>query len=200
MILASALVLSACGSKGGQQTAEPVTSEAAGAAESIASADTQPAEGTDATSEAKAVSFSGTGTIENTVLVDEKNVKITADNLTYSAYQTTMDLLIENNSDQDLSVISGSIGFQEKTSDYQDYLTTDPVKIKTSAATSYVLSEDTCQKAISDGTFEVVSGKKITAFQIGDYFSSGGIRLVSAGLVSSGDTKAPRLELKIPEP
>lgn len=109
MILALALVLSACGSKGGQQTAEPVTSEA------------------------KAVSFSGTGTIENTVLVDEKNVKITADNLTYSAYQTTMDLLIENNSDQDLSVISGSIGFQVKTSDYQDYLTTGPVKIKTSA-------------------------------------------------------------------
>ena len=75
MILASALVLSACGSKGGQQAAEPVTSEA------------------------KAVSFSGTGTIENTVLVDEKDVRITADNLTYSAYQTTMDLLIENNSD-----------------------------------------------------------------------------------------------------
>ena len=108
-ILASALVLSACGSKGGQQTAESVTSEA------------------------KAVSFSGTGTIEDTVLVDEKDVRITADNLTYSAYQTTMDLLIENNSDQDLSVISGSIGFQVKTSDYQDYLTTDPVKIKTSA-------------------------------------------------------------------
>lgn len=74
--------------------------------------------------------------------MDEKNVKITADNLTYSAYLTTMDLLIENNSDQDLSVISGSIGFQIKTSDYQDYLTTDPVKIKTSAATSYDLSED----------------------------------------------------------
>ena len=111
MILASALVLSACGSKGGQQAAESVTSEAAGAAECIASADTQPAEGTDVTSEAKAVSFSGTGTIEDTVLVDEKNVRITADNLTYSAYQTTMDLLIENNSDQDLSVISGSIGY-----------------------------------------------------------------------------------------
>lgn len=67
-----------------------------------------------------------------------------------------MDLLIENNSDQDLSVISGSIGFQVKTSDYQDYLTTDPVKIK----------------------------------------SSGGIRLVSAGLVSSGDIKATLLELE----
>ena len=183
--------------------------------------------------------------------MDEKDVRITADNLTYSAYQTTMDLLIENNSDQDLSVISGSIGyscnavngytvfsmyvnenvsagmkvnssvsisneelealgitdiaeleigFQVKTSDYQDYLTTGPVKIETSAATSYDLSEDTYQKAISDGTFEAVSGKKITAFQTGDYFSSGGIRLVSAGLVSSGDTKATRLELKIPEP
>ena len=65
--------------------------------------------------------------------MDEKDVRITADNLTYSAYQTTMNLLIENNSDQDLSVISGSIGFPVKTSDYQDYLTTDPVKIKTSA-------------------------------------------------------------------
>lgn len=73
------------------------------------------------------------------------------------------------------------IGFQVKTSDYQDYLTTGPVKIETSAATSYDLSEDTYQKAISDGTFEAVSGKKITAFQTGDYFSSGGIRLVSTG-------------------
>lgn len=62
------------------------------------------------------------------------------------------------------------IGFQVKTSDYQDYLTTGPVKIETSAATSYDLSEDTYQKAISDGTFEAVSGKKITAFQTGDYF------------------------------
>ena len=62
--------------------------------------------------------------------MDEKDVRITADNLTYSAYQSTMDLLIENNSDQDLSVISGSIGFRVKTSDYQDYLTIDPVKIK----------------------------------------------------------------------
>ena len=59
--------------------------------------------------------------------MDEKDVRITADNLTYSAYQSTMDLLIENNSDQDLSVISGSIGFRVKTSDYQDYLTTVPV-------------------------------------------------------------------------
>ncbi len=49
----------------------------------------------------------------------------------------------------------------------------------------------------SEGSlFEAVSGKKITAFQIGDYFSSGGIRLVSAGLVSSGDTKATLLELE----
>lgn len=154
------------------------------------------AKGTDVTSEATAVSFSGTETIEDTVLVDEKDVRITADNLTCSAYQTTMDLLIEKNSDQALSVISGSIGFQVKTSDYQDYLTTDPVKIKTSAAISYDLSEDTYQKAISDGTFEAVSGKKITAFQTGEYFSSGGIRLVSAGLVSNGDTKATLLELE----
>lgn len=70
-----------------------------------------------------------------------------------------MDLLIENNSDQDLSVISGSIGFRVKTSDYQDHLTIDPVKIKISAASSYDLSEDTYRKAISDRTFEVVRGK-----------------------------------------
>ena len=65
--------------------------------------------------------------------MDEKDVRIMADNLTYSAYQSTMDLLIENNSDQDLSVISGSIGFRVITSDYQDHLTTGPVKIETSA-------------------------------------------------------------------
>lgn len=85
--------------------------------------------------------------------MDEKEVRITADNLTYSAYQSTMDLLIENNSDQDLSVISGSIGFQAK-------------NIRLSG-----LSDN---RSCENRNF----------------------RLVSAGLVSSGDTKATLLELE----
>jgi hypothetical protein len=55
--------------------------------------------------------FAGRATIDSTVLVDEKDVKITASNLAYESYQTTIDLLIENNTSQDLSFTSGTMAF-----------------------------------------------------------------------------------------
>lgn len=48
-------------------------------------------------------------TIEETVLVDEKDVKITATGISYSDYDVEISMVIENNSDQDLSFITGSI-------------------------------------------------------------------------------------------
>ena len=55
--------------------------------------------------------FTGRATIDSTVRVDEKDVKITASNLAYKSYQTTIDLLIENNTSQDLSFTSGTMAF-----------------------------------------------------------------------------------------
>lgn len=55
--------------------------------------------------------FKKTATIEETVLVDENGVKITAKELTYGNYAAELTLVIENNSDKDLSFIANSIGY-----------------------------------------------------------------------------------------
>ena len=55
--------------------------------------------------------FKKTATIEETVLVDESGVKITAKELTYGNYAAELTLVIENNSDKDLSFIANSIGY-----------------------------------------------------------------------------------------
>ncbi|MCP1110489.1 hypothetical protein [Ohessyouella blattaphilus] len=55
--------------------------------------------------------FSPEATIEETVLVDANNIKITATELTYRSHVADINLIIENNSDQDLSFISGSMGY-----------------------------------------------------------------------------------------
>ena len=55
--------------------------------------------------------FDQTATIEETVLWDKNNVKITATDLTYGNYSAELELLIENNSEEELSFVSGSVGY-----------------------------------------------------------------------------------------
>jgi hypothetical protein len=55
--------------------------------------------------------FSTDATIEETVLYDENDVRITATELTYNGYAAELGVVIENNSDKDLSFISNSIGY-----------------------------------------------------------------------------------------
>lgn len=50
-------------------------------------------------------------TIEETVLFDENNLKITATDLSYTNYSVELNLLFENNSDKDMTFISGSLGY-----------------------------------------------------------------------------------------
>ena len=49
--------------------------------------------------------------IEETVLVDENDVRITAKELTYGSYAAELTLGIENNSDRNLSIIANSVGY-----------------------------------------------------------------------------------------
>ena len=49
--------------------------------------------------------------IEETLLYNENNVKITANELTYSDYSADLSITIENNSDMELSLICGSAGY-----------------------------------------------------------------------------------------
>ena len=55
--------------------------------------------------------FNKGATIEETVLVDENGVRITATELTYGNYAAELTLVIENNSDKDLSFIANSVGY-----------------------------------------------------------------------------------------
>ena len=49
--------------------------------------------------------------LEETVLLDEDGVKITATGLTYTDYEVRVDLTLENNSGKDLSFVVGSMGY-----------------------------------------------------------------------------------------
>ncbi len=239
LLLASAIMLAGCGSAGEEKaSAASSDAESAEAVKSEAESSNPAAEAEEEEEIEKGahVPFAGTATIEDTVLVDEKGIKITASKLSYNSYEATMDLLIENNSDKDLSFISGSlgyscnavngytvssiyvnedvsagmkanssisisntemellgitdiaeleIGFQVKDDNYDEYLETGAIKIQTSAAESYDLSEDTYQKAVENGSFSSLSGRKITDFQTGELFSSNGIKLISAALAEN---------------
>lgn len=55
--------------------------------------------------------FGTTATLDETVMVDEGGVTITATGLTYTAYSVDLELTIENNSGKDLSFVSGSLGY-----------------------------------------------------------------------------------------
>ena len=55
--------------------------------------------------------FKKGATIEETILVDEYNVRITAVELSYGNYAAELTLVIENNSDKDLSFIAESFGY-----------------------------------------------------------------------------------------
>lgn len=55
--------------------------------------------------------FGTTATLDETVMVDEGGVTITATGLTYTAYSADLELTIENNSGKNLSFVSGSLGY-----------------------------------------------------------------------------------------
>ena len=55
--------------------------------------------------------FNQDATIEETVMYDEGDVKITATGLSYSNYDVKLELMIENNTDKDLEFVSGSMGY-----------------------------------------------------------------------------------------
>lgn len=66
---------------------------------------------TNTQSEPEIPEFSSEATIEETILVDANNVKVTATGLNYTERAVEVNLLIENNSDRTLSFITGSVGY-----------------------------------------------------------------------------------------
>jgi len=101
ILLASVmLLLSACGGTSSAGSSASTSSPAS----SSGAAPTPPAGGSE-------IRFDPSATMEETVLVDENDVKITATGLKYTAYEVKVSLAIENNSSQDLSFRSGTLGY-----------------------------------------------------------------------------------------
>lgn len=57
------------------------------------------------------VIFKTDAEIEETVLTNENDIKITATDLSYTDYSVELNLIIENNSDENLSFVTGSVGY-----------------------------------------------------------------------------------------
>lgn len=95
------LLLSACGGPtSGEGTSSPGQANTSG----LSTVPTPSAGG-------NAIQFDPSAAIEETVLVDESDIKITATGIKYTAYDVKLNLAIENNSDQDLSFYSGTSGY-----------------------------------------------------------------------------------------
>ncbi|MCM1107180.1 MAG: hypothetical protein NC355_09595 [Blautia sp.] len=95
-------LLSACG--GTPDATEAVTERKAG--EKAIQGNTKPAEKNE---ESKGMDMSAS--IEETVLVEEEEFKITAMGLEHTGYSVELNVTIENTSDEELSFTSGTIGY-----------------------------------------------------------------------------------------
>lgn len=69
----------------------------------------------DVVSSAPKKMFSSQATIEETTMVDQNDVKIIANSIEYTDSRATLHITIENNSDQDLSFYSDTLGYSMNT-------------------------------------------------------------------------------------
>ncbi|MBP0965005.1 MAG: catabolite control protein A [Oscillospiraceae bacterium] len=113
LALALVLSLSACGTS--SDVPPQSSSEGQNALQSTPSAEIEASETTSSAAEeepkGKLGKFSETATIEETVLIDEDDIKITAKELVYTGGLAEVKLTIENNSDQDLSFLCATISY-----------------------------------------------------------------------------------------
>lgn len=99
LVLCSVVSLAACGNDAGpEETAEKQEQTEHGVLENTPS-------------DVKLGTFNKSASLDETVMVDEGGVKITAAGLNYTNYSVDLELTIENNSGKDLSFISGSVGY-----------------------------------------------------------------------------------------
>ncbi len=125
LILTAALTMGACGNNEKTYTQSEVDkmmaasskseaaesgSEQSTISQSVESGKKNPVSGDLYTMNEEIDMFAGQATIDEVVLVEEENIKITATDISYG-YSAEINLLIENNSDKDVSVISGSAGY-----------------------------------------------------------------------------------------
>lgn len=118
VLITSAILFSACNSNDNvtpETTQENETITSVSEKESDDNKDTEAAvtkiENEKSESNITELTFNKSAQIEETVLYDENDVKITATGLVYTDSEVNLKLLIENNSNTGLSFISGSMGY-----------------------------------------------------------------------------------------
>lgn len=138
------------------------------------------------------VQFDPSATLEETVLVDESDVKITATGLKYTAYDVKLSLAIENNSDQNLSFYSGTLGYScNSVNGYMaddGYLNADIAAGKKSNETVSFGVDELTLLGISD-IADIELGFNITDDQYNDYLLTGP-RQLKTSIADSYDYKA----------
>lgn len=138
------------------------------------------------------VQFDPSATLEETVLVDESDVKITATGLKYTAYDVKLSLAIENNSDQNLSFYSGTLGYScNSVNGYMvddGYLNADIAAGKKSNETVSFSVDELTLLGISD-IADIELGFHITADRYNDYLLTGP-RQLRTSIADSYDYKA----------
>ncbi|WP_160637376.1 catabolite control protein A [Pseudoflavonifractor sp. 60] len=167
ILLAAVMLLSACGGPTSPGTSSSESSASSG--QTSVSASTQVPGG-------NAVQFEPSATVEETVLVDESDVKITATGLKYTAYDVKLSLAIENNSDKNLSFYSGTLGYNcNSVNGYMvddGYLNADIAAGKKSNETVSFSVDELTLLGISD-IADIELGFNITDDQYNDYLLTG---------------------------
>lgn len=134
-----------------------------------------------------AIQFDPSATIEETILVDESDVKITATGIKYTAYDVKLSLSIENNSNQDLSFCSGTLGYNcNSVNGYMvddGYLNTDIAAGKKSNET-VSFSVDELILLGFDDIADIELGFSITNSNYDDYLQTGP-RQIKTSIVDS---------------
>lgn len=120
--------------------------------------------------------FDPSATLEETVLVDEDGVKITVTGIKYTAYDVRLSLAIENDTDQDLSFHSGTMGFScNSVNGYMvddGYLSADvPAGKKANETVSFSIDELTLLGITDIADIEL--GFSVTDGQYDDYLQAG---------------------------
>lgn len=111
--LVAILLLSACGKTTSEEQSLPTPSASVEQSSPLPSPEQtgKPTTSTQPAATESGTRFNPSATMEETVLVDESDVKITATGLKYTAYEVKVSLTIENNTDQELSFYSGTLGY-----------------------------------------------------------------------------------------
>lgn len=178
------LLLSACGGPASGGESSPSSSKNTSTSAS-SSAPTQAPNGI-------AVQFDPTAAIEETVLVDESDVKITATRIKYTAYDVKLSLSIENNSSQDLSFHSGTLGYNcNSVNGYMvddGYLNADIAAGKKASETVSFSVDELTLLGFSD-IADIELGFSITDSSYNDYLQTGP-RQLKTSIADSYDYEA----------